>query len=411
MNDSLIFTLWLTLSFGSGSAVIHDVLRRFESPEEAYFAIAEKRNISFLSAKELNGCHGVSLDLCRRLADYCALKDIGIVTFFDDDYPNMLRDIYNPPLALFYRGDISFLNSMPAFAVVGAREIMVYPQRVTERICGELTESGMCIISGFAVGTDTAAHTATIRAGGKTAAILGCGVDVDYPKGTLPFRTEIVENGGAVISEYPPGTKPSSPHFPVRNRIISGLSLGVLVTQASGKSGALNTAATALSQGRDVFCLPPADIYDEAFAGNITLLREGAVPVFGYKDILYEYCSSYSHKLSLPNPLTPYISKEDSFLFSEDDEEENEVRAGIPKKSSHSAQPEEQSARIFTEEELSQLDDSQAAVMKLLSQGRMHVDDLSEQSGIDIGDLSAVLTELELYGFIRALAGNCFELE
>lgn len=407
MNDSRIYTLWLSLALGGGNAAVYEALKRFETPENAYYMIAEERSTAFLSARELKSCHELSLDSCKRLADYCILKGIGIVTLFDEDYPKILMDIYNPPLTLYYRGDITILNSMPAFAVVGARETMVYTQRLTERISGELAASGMCIVSGFAVGTDTAAHTAAIRAGGKTAAVLGCGIDVDYPKGTLSFRTKIAEGGGVVISEYPPGTKPSSPHFPVRNRIISGLSLGVMVTQASGRSGALNTAAAALAQGRDVFCVPPADIYDEAFAGNITLLREGAIPVFGYKDILYEYCSSYSHKLSMPNPLTPYIAKEDSFLFSDGDEPDEVGTAAVSK---ISAAGEKKQKRTLTQEELSSLDAEQASVVSLLADGRMHIDELSQRSGIEIGDLTAVLTELEIYGYIQALAGNSFEL-
>ena len=208
------------------------------------------------------------LETCRRYR-------IKIVTPDDDGFPEQLLNIDCPPLLLFVLGDLAPFNNAYSAAIVGCREPVDYSLAVAGCFSGFLAQKGVAIISGFARGIDTAAHTAAIRSGGITAAVLGCGVLCDYPKGTMPFRKEISEHG-AVISEYLPTERPAREHFRVRNRLISGLADCVIVAEASPKSGALNTATHAAEQGREVYVIPPSNIFAERFAGQSGLLEDGA---------------------------------------------------------------------------------------------------------------------------------------
>lgn len=209
------------------------------------------------------------LDTCRRYG-------ISLVTPDDDSFPQALKNIDEPPILLFVLGDISLLKERPAAAVVGCRRPSDYSVRVTNYFAGELAKRGAAIISGFANGVDTAAHTAAMYAGSVTAAVLGCGLLYDYPKGKQSLKADIARHG-AVISEYFPTQQPQSAYFKVRNRLIAGLSDCVIVTEASSHSGALNTASHALDQGKDIFVCPPHDIFMEQFAGQTELLADGAL--------------------------------------------------------------------------------------------------------------------------------------
>ncbi|MEA2113363.1 MAG: DNA-processing protein DprA [Patescibacteria group bacterium] len=216
-------------------------------------------------------------------------EKIRLITIQDKNYPTLLKEIYSPPALLYIRGEISSKNSI-GLGIVGSRQLSFYGQQTTPLFAAELARAGLTIISGLAKGIDTLAHQAALEVGGRTIAVLGCGIDDKsvYPYSNRRLAEEIVENGGVVISEFPIGTQPLPQHFPQRNRIISGLSKGVLVIEATKKSGALITARDALEQNRDVFAVPGSVFAQNSFGPN-NLIKMGAKLVSQADDILQEF--------------------------------------------------------------------------------------------------------------------------
>lgn len=208
-----------------------------------------------------------------------------VVTILDPHYPSLLREITDPPLALFHRGRLEHL-AKPAVAVVGSRAASRYGLAAAERIARELASLGLTVISGLARGIDATAHRSALEAGGSTIAVLGAGLDVDYPRENRRLRRSLEENG-LVLSEYSPGTVPRPIHFPIRNRIISGLSAGVVIVEATAKSGSLITARLAAEQGREVFAIP-GSIFSAGSVGPNRLIQYGAKLVHDVDDILSE---------------------------------------------------------------------------------------------------------------------------
>jgi DNA processing protein len=211
---------------------------------------------------------------------------VRVITLKDKDYPPLLRDLLNAPPVLYVAGTLKPEEDRFALAIVGTRKVTAYGRQVTEQFAQELAKGQVTVVSGLAHGVDTVAHTAALDGGGRTIAVLASGLDTIYPATNLGLARRIVESGqGALISEFPLGVKPDARNFPARNRIISGLSLGVLVTEAPAQSGALITANFALEQGRDVFAVPNS-IYAPGSAGTNKLLQDGAHMVMNVSDIL-----------------------------------------------------------------------------------------------------------------------------
>lgn len=239
---------------------------------------------------------GLSQPLAREFAAYretidpdALLEDlerehIKITAKSDNDYPLLLKEIHNPPPLLYYRGVLPPRNA--ALAVVGTRKFSSYGQRAVYSIVGELARNGLHIISGLALGIDTLAHNAALEAGGGTTAVLGTGIDDKsiYPRSNFNLGRAIIESGGCLLSEFPPGTEPARFNFPQRNRVISGLSRGVLVVEAAARSGALITARCALEQNREVFAVP-GDIFSRVSEGPNRIIKEGAQPALSAADI------------------------------------------------------------------------------------------------------------------------------
>lgn len=253
----------------------------------------------------------------ERLVDeqLAKLEKAGVdcVSIWDDEYPPLLKKTAAPPALLFYRGVLPPV--WPAMiGVVGTRMPSTYGKTVTEKLTMQLVENGLDIVSGMARGVDTVAHTAAIKRGGKTYAVLGCGVDVIYPSENRKLYEQIVENG-AVISEYFLGAKPDAVNFPRRNRIISGMSLGVLVVEAGKKSGALITAEFALEQNREVFAVP-GQITNHRSIGSNKLIQQGAKLVQSVEDILEEISPKLRSQRILEKPLPPDLSEADRLLLS-----------------------------------------------------------------------------------------------
>lgn len=261
------------------------------------------------TARELQGVEGIGPQLAERVAagredetglrrelDVAGQQGVTIVTLHDAAYPSALRTIPDPPLVLYVRSRLSELDDAPAVAVVGARHASLYGERTAERLAYDLAIRGVTVISGLARGIDGAAHRGALKAGGRTMAVLGSGLSRIYPPEHEPMAKQIAERG-AVMSEYPMETPPLPHNFPRRNRIISGLSLGVVVVEAGQRSGALITADCALEQGRDVFAVP-GPVTALTSQGTHGLLKQGARLVTSVEDILEEL------RLT-PQPVTP----------------------------------------------------------------------------------------------------------
>ncbi len=243
-------------------------------------------------------------------------KQVSVVTILDDHYPPLLKELHDAPLMLYYYGDFS---ARIPLGVVGTRYHSEYGKKACQKIIQDLAKSKVEIISGFAYGIDTIAHHQSIECGAKTIAVLACGVDVNYPADNKKLKEKIIEKGGCILSEVPLGTKPSTHYFPMRNRIISGLSLGVLVVEAGAKSGALITAKTALDQNRLVYTIP-GSIFKDSFVGNHYLMRQGAILVTHGKQILDDFSPYVEKKIEEENcrdkPEKLFLSDEESLVYS-----------------------------------------------------------------------------------------------
>lgn len=211
--------------------------------------------------------------------------EIKTITIDNSKYPKLLRQIYDPPQKLYVKGNVDALNGIN-LAIVGCRDASLYGINCSKYFAYNLAREGINIVSGLAKGIDSFAHIGTLEAKGKTIAVMGCGLDIIYPKENSVLEEQILKNDGTIISEYPLGTMPQRNHFPERNRIISGISKGIIVVEAKEKSGSLITANFAIDQGREVFAVP-GNINSVNSIGTNLLIKDGAIPVCKYHDVLH----------------------------------------------------------------------------------------------------------------------------
>lgn len=278
-------------------------------------AVPEAREIWGMSAADLRATGILSDALAEALARHiqehpdlpaqieaeCARQDVSVITIDDELYPVVLREIFDPPLVLYYRG--ALIPDARRIGIVGARKFTAYGEAAAMEFAERLAAAGVTVVSGAARGIDTRAHRGALR-GGRTVAVLGCGVDIAYPPENRRLLAQIIETGGAVISEYAPGTQPLPAFFPARNRIISGLSEGSLVVEAAKRSGSLITAEMALSEGRDVYAIP-GSIYSPQSNGCHNLIRAGARLVESPQEILEEMHLAEPPRRPARDQLTP----------------------------------------------------------------------------------------------------------
>lgn len=281
---------WLRVSFAFGAANI----KRWDYIDinDAQSSIAKMLSDNALQNDPyILKYKSISSEQLDSVVEACDRHGIDIITPDDEDYPYDLRFMPNPPAVLFVLGRLDHLSRCAGAAIVGARECSDYSAAVAYNFAREIAAEKVNVISGLAVGIDTAAHQGALDSGGVTTAVLGCGILYDYPKGSMPLKKRIAEQG-AVISEYLPTAKPAKENFKIRNRIVTGLSDCVLVVEAAEHSGALNSASHAAEQGKELFVIPPADLYDPSYAGQISLLTDGARLALSASDMI-EYLAEY----------------------------------------------------------------------------------------------------------------------
>ncbi len=295
LKDS-IYWIWLAQRLGAGSRYIPYLMERYSDSFEVFRADPEELKDAELPEAVQAALSDKNLEEAQAIMDYCARLRIGICTYQSENYPAGLKKLKRPPAVLYYRGRMPDLTSRLSLSIVGTRKMSEYGKRAGYKIAYELASAGVIVVSGMALGVDSVAACGALAAGGQTVAVLGCGVDVIYPKEHATLYSKIIENG-AVISEYPPTSRPEPRHFPERNRIISGISYGTLVVEADLKSGALITADHALEQGKDLFALP-GNIGSPNTDGTNKLLRDGADLVTETDDILERYALYHGSKIN-----------------------------------------------------------------------------------------------------------------
>jgi len=285
--------------------------------------------------------------------------DVGYVTIYDKEYPYLLKEIPDAPVILYMKGDSSVLHD-PAVAVVGSRKYTEYGASVAQKLTKSLASNSLTIVSGLALGIDAVAHQATLDVSGITIGVLGCGLDRVYPVSNYNLGKSIIEKGGAIISEFSLGTPPTNYNFPIRNRIIAGLSLGTLVIEAAENSGSLITAGLALEYNREVFAVP-GNIDSPMSYGTNKLIKDGAIPVTEVGDVL--------RVLNI-------------------EEKKNEAKA----------------KEIFPENE------NEAKVFEILKNGEKSGDELIKLSKFNVIELNSILTMMELKGLIKNIGGGRYKL-
>jgi len=339
---------------GIGPVRLRALLDYFGDVERAWHAPPEALRSAGLDRRSLENLleTRAALDLDREL-ERIAATGAQVLTWESPSYPRLLHEIADPPPVLYVKGTLTEEDAW-AVAVVGTRRASTYGREVTRRLTTTLARSGITIVSGLARGVDAEAHRAALKAGGRTIAVLGCGIDRVYPPEHRKLAGEIIAQG-ALVSDYPLGTPPEGSNFPPRNRIISGLSLGVLVTEGGVRSGALITADYAAEQGRDVFAVP-GSILMRSNAGTNALIRDGAKVVLGPEDVLEEL------------NLTMVA-------------EQIEARQVLP------------------------ADETEAALLAHLSAEPSHVDELRQHVGLPIAQVTSTLALMELKGMVRQVGG------
>jgi DNA processing protein len=363
---------WIALSFvsGVGSRTAAALIDRFGTPSFALDASAPSLEATGVKRDTIEAIKsGEPREKAAHELEELARISGEALTLADERYPRLLRETYDPPIVIYCLGDIATAMAQPAIAIVGSRHCSTYGRNVAEKLSRELAERGVTIVSGLARGIDSAAHRGALEGRGLTVAVMGTGLDAVYPKENRKLAAKIVEQG-ALVTEFPLSTPPVSQNFPFRNRVISGLSLGVMVVEGAERSGSLITARLAYEQGRDVFAVPGNITSAKSFGPNY-LIKDGAKLVQTWRDVVEE----------LPAEMkAPILSSE-----------RGETRA----------------KQIVIDDV--NLSDSQKRVLKMLSADEpVHIDQLIARSGLDSGALMGALLELEMTDRIRQLPGKCF---
>ena len=368
------------------------LLRHFGSPEELFFADREELLlVEGLPPARAELALNRDLSAADRILADCQRLGQRIMTIQDAEYPQRLRNIFNPPLVLYVKGRMPVMDEEAAIAVVGTRECTPYGTACGERLGRELAASGAVVVTGLARGVDSAAARGALRAGGTVVGVTGGGLDVVYPPENGDLYADVAATG-VLLSEYPPGSPPDKAHFPVRNRIMSGLSVAALVVEAPGHSGALITARLALEQGREVYAVPgPIDAPDSV--GCNRLIRDGAGLAAEGWDILRDFQERFPEKLRPARKLpawTPLPTR----------------RRAEPRRKPEPA-PEPEKAPALRAVSLEGRTDDQIALLGVLEpEGPVQVDDLIESTGIPARRVSSALTMLEIDGCVRQHDGK-----
>lgn len=397
--SNTLYWIWLQLSLGAGARVKR-IFEAFGSARQIYETPCEqRRGAGCFTPGQLRKMQETTLDSAEKVQEQCARNGWGILTPDDELYPSLLRGLPDFPLALYLWGNFPDLDEAVCIGIVGTRNASRYGVEVAHRVSAGLVKAGAVVVSGGALGIDTAAHKGALSAGGKTIAVLGCGFGTDYLMTNEELRKTIAATC-CVITEFVPFSRATKFTFPIRNRLISGLSLGTVVIEAAVKSGALITARLACEQGRDVFAVA-GSVINPANAGTNRLIHDGAKPVFSVLDILEEYADRSSVDLRGADlPLFMAEQPQLSFEQFENKLVKNARKAQNIKKEKPPEKIEEMQA---SPENVS---DTAKKVWQCLENKELHVDELAQSMFLTSSRVLAALTELEMEGLVIPLSGR-----
>lgn len=400
MSENLRYWLWLQKALGEGAYIKH-ILEDFSSVKALYDAnIIEWKMSPNLTQKQINKLETTDINSIDEIIYACQNNNWQIIDYEDEKYPQRLREIYNPPCVLYVDGELPDIDSLVTIAVVGTRKASEYAVKATHLMSRGITECGAVVVSGGALGVDTYAHKGALAAGGKTTAVLGCGLGASYLSENKQLRDEIKKNG-ALVTAYPPFTRASRTTFPMRNRIISGLSLGVLVVEAGVKSGSLITANFANEQGRDVFAIP-ASVLSEDFAGTNKLIDDGAMVATNPAHIISVYAQRFD---------TVDLSKARTMsqLMADDKDKSANVEPYEDKLSFDNLEKGREK-RLNREDKARSLNADMKAVYNSLSEQFVHIDNIIEKTGMTPAKVSSALIQLEVLDLVKSATGKRFKL-
>lgn len=393
---AISYLIWLTTRDGIRPDAAAGLLRYFGTAEAAYYAGAKEYELLSLPARLYRSLLDKKLEGVERVLETCDRQGISLLTCMDAAYPERLLQLDDHPLILYVKGTLPRVDGEVAIGMVGSRKCTPYGQSMAGRIAMDLARSNAVMVSGMAEGIDAAALKGALQGGGRVISVLAGGVDVIYPACNR-WLYEDIQTAGALISENPPGTRPEGWRFPIRNRIISGLPLGVLVVEAAERSGALITAHDALDQGRDVFAVPgPADAPMSGGTNQLISRGEARLIRSGW-DILSEYAGQYPQKLTFPPPLTV-----------EEAEARLAPQPGRTKREAQPEQPEEEALPGISSDELARLGDEQREVLFLLAGSKLTADDIVGRTDIPARRVNTALTILQAQGYLKELPGRRF---
>lgn len=413
MADNILYWLWMQECIGINRKV-KELLTRYETPEAFYNAGKILWKSERFSPVVMEKMQKHSPEDFSERVSFCNEHKIHIVTPDSEYYPKALLELDNYPLALYVRGNYRILKNEKAIAVIGSRTPSVYGEKSAIKIVSGLVDNGYLVVSGGALGIDSVAHKAAIESGGKTVLIMGCGHGHGYLPENSALR-KLVANNGALVSEYPPLTPVTHGSFPSRNRIISGMSKGVVIVEAAERSGTFNTANHAIKQNKDLYVLP-GDIESGNFAGSNKLLTEGAIPVFSAENILINYGERVrirSHRGEKSNDAFFDISSESEFSKRKVKEKS---RKSAKKRKDADKQEEiigddEKNLQKIEKISLEGISKNGLIVYNIMSDGILTLDEIKRESGLDISKVLISLTELEMNGIAESDGPNLYRLK
>ncbi len=436
--DDVVFNVWLQISMGEGSRKSPMLLEYFGSCRAVYESSEREKYLSgLLAQEEIDRMAATPLESAEEILESCRRLQYDIITPESEKYPTRLANLSDYPLALYVNGEFPDIDNEVCIAMVGTRRASKYGYNVASSIAKDLAASGAIVISGCARGIDTAAHQGAIIGGGKTLAVLGCGINTRYNLENEGLR-KIISSNGAVISEYPPGSPPLGYHFPVRNRIISALSLGVVVVEAGAKSGSLITANLAMQQGKDIFSVP-GEITSTQCKGSNRLIMDGAKPVESASDVLEEYITRFPQNITMKNAhdknarvfdktVRPkwevrksFNSKGTAADDAKPDKSNQEVkpeahassasrtREAYGRKDAPSAEQTKAQEKSDYEEPPVGMSENSVKILNRLGSTPKLLQDLMDELSMSASVILQSITELELYGVVDTLPGKRYK--
>lgn len=409
---NLVYWIWFVSKLTIRGKIKSELIAEFGDPKTIYYADEKPLSqIEDISRAELEELLQRDLTQAKQTITNCNEGNIQILTYQDALYPERLKRIYEPPYVLYVKGSLPAIDAEPVIGVVGTRDSSPYGEKMARNLCFELASGGATIATGLAAGIDSRAAEGALMAGGSVIGVLGTAIDVVYPRFNASLFDDVIATG-AIVSEYPPGTPGSAGFFPLRNRIIAAVSVGVAVVEAPVRSGSLITAHQALDQGKEVFVVP-GNADARGFVGSNALIREGAILVTTGRDILSEYQSRFPDKISerssksMPEERAQVkddaghesASKPKARKDKEIYKHREKVKRGKP------AQPPK-----TLEDQLSELTETQLKIISCIGKRGTHIDDIIDVSKLPASVVLSEMTILQIKGVVNQESGKRFKL-